>query len=34
MFYIWHTILILFMLVVAFWLGYKLGKESKKNVTD
>ena len=34
MFYIWHTILILFMLVVAFCLGYKLGKESKKNVTD
>jgi hypothetical protein len=34
MFFIWHTLLICFMLIVAFILGYKLGKEKKKNVTD
>ncbi len=34
MFYIWHTVLIFLMLIVAFWLGYKLGKERKNNVTD
>ena len=31
MFYIWHTLLITGMLVIAFGLGYKLGRK-KKNV--
>ena len=26
MFYIWHTLLVLLFIVIAFFMGYKLGK--------
>jgi len=31
MFYIWHTLLVLLFIVIAFFMGYKLGKIKQKD---
>jgi len=34
MFYIWHTILIIFFIAIAFGLGYSLGKKNVRKVSN